>query len=360
MHTLPNSTQPPAAGDGRIPVGVLGASGYSGRELVALVLGHPRLSLAFATAHSQAGQRLRVRAGGRVHEVPLVATESVDLAAAALVFAALPHGASASWVARAVDAGTRVVDLSSDLRPGRGGVTEPLPAAIAAPAPYGMPEVLRVLGGAGGAAPFGGVASAPVVANPGCYATSILVALAPLAAQGLIAPGGTVSVAAASGVSGAGASPRLDLLFAEVTEDYRAYGVGNSHRHLFELRATLAALGADCDLLFTPHLLPVDRGILSTITVPLARPLDGDDALAPFRAAYAGEPFVELVEGLPSLRAVAHRNVVQLAARVPSGMRAPTLLLFSAIDNLVKGAAGQAVQNANLMLGLPEAEGLPL
>ena len=357
VHTLPNSTQPPAAGDGRIPVGVLGASGYSGRELVALVLGHPRLSLAFATAHSQAGQQLRVRAGGRVHTVPLVPTESVELSAAALVFAALPHGASASWVARAVAAGTRVVDLSSDLRPGRGGVTEPLPDASAAPAPYGMPEVLRVLGDR--AAPFGAVASAPVVANPGCYATSILVALAPLAAQGLIAPGGTVSVAAASGVSGAGATPRLDLLFAEVTEDYRAYGVGNSHRHLFEMRATLAALGADCDLLFTPHLLPVDRGILSTITVPLARPLTGDDALAPFRAAYAGEPFVELVEGLPSLRAVAHRNVVQLAARVPSGMRTPTLLLFSAIDNLVKGAAGQAVQNANLMLGLPEAEGLP-
>lgn len=341
----------------RIPVGVLGASGYSGRELVALVLGHPRLSLAWAAAHSQAGQLLRVRAGGRVHAVPLVAADGVDLTSVALVFAALPHGASAAWVARAAEAGVRVVDLSSDLRPGRGGVTEPLPPALAAPAPYGMPELLRVLGARG--APFGGVASAPVVANPGCYATSILVALAPLAAQGLIAPGATVSVAAASGVSGAGAAPRPDLLFAEVTEDYRAYGVGNSHRHLFEMRAALAALGADGDLLFTPHLLPVDRGILSTITVPLARPLPDGDPLAPFRAAYAGEPFVELTEGLPTLRGVAHRNVVQLAARVPSGMRHPTLLVFSAIDNLMKGAAGQAVQNANLMLGLPEAEGLP-
>ncbi|MBU6367262.1 MAG: N-acetyl-gamma-glutamyl-phosphate reductase, partial [Gemmatimonadetes bacterium] len=342
----------------RIPVGVLGASGYSGRELAALVLGHPRLSLAWAAAHSQAGQLLRVRAGGRTHAVPLVAADAVELAAARLVFAALPHGASAAWVARAAAAGVRVVDLSSDLRPGRGGVTEPLPPVLASPVPYGLPELLRVLGN-GAAPPFGGVADAPVVANPGCYATSILVALAPLAAQGLIAPGATVSVAAASGVSGAGATPRQDLLFAEVTEDYRAYGVGNSHRHLFEMRAALAALGADCDLLFTPHLLPVDRGILSTITVPLARPLPDGDALSPFRAAYAGEPFVELTEGLPTLRGVAHRNVVQLAARVPSGMRHPTLLVFSAIDNLVKGAAGQAVQNANLMLGLPEAEGLP-
>jgi N-acetyl-gamma-glutamyl-phosphate reductase len=363
VHTLPNSTQPPAAGDGRIPVGVLGASGYSGRELVALVLGHPRLSLAFASAHSQAGQVLRVRAAGRVHDVPLVATDAVDLSSAALVFAALPHGASATWVARAAAAGCRVVDLSSDLRPGRGGVTEALPPELAGPVPYGMPEVLRVLaqGAPGAAPPFAGVDAARVVANPGCYATSILVALAPLAAQGLIAPGGTVSIAAASGVSGAGATPRLDLLFAEVTEDYRAYGVGNSHRHLFEMRATLAALGADCDLLFTPHLLPVDRGILATITVPLARAVPGlaADPLAPFRAAYAGEPFVELTEGLPTVRGVAHRNVVQLAARVPSGMRHPTLLLFSAIDNLVKGAAGQAVQNANRMLGLDEAVGLP-
>jgi N-acetyl-gamma-glutamyl-phosphate reductase len=201
------------------------------------------------------------------------------------------------------------------------------------------------------------VRGARVVANPGCYATSILVALAPLARAGLIAHGATVSVSAASGTSGAGASPRLELLFAEVTEDFRPYAVGNSHRHLHEMRAMLRALGADCDLLFTPHLLPVDRGILSTITVPLRRPIE--DALAPFRAMYANEPFVEITGRLPSLSEVAHRNVVQLHAEIPLGMRAPTLLVFSAIDNLVKGAAGQAVQNANLMFGLDETAGLP-
>jgi len=326
---------------------VLGASGYSGRELCALVLGHPQLTLAFATANTQRGTTMRVRAGQRVHAVPLIAPEDADLAGADLVFAALPHGASAEWVGRVIAAGTRVVDLSSDLRPGHGGTTHALPAGVPADAPYGLPELFR--------APLAG---ARVVANPGCYATSILVALAPLARAGLIAPGATVNVAAASGVSGAGASPKLELLFAEVTEDFRAYGVGNAHRHLHEMRASLSLLGADCDLLFTPHLLPVDRGILSTITVPLARPLD--DALAPFRAAYAHEPFVELTSGLPTLKEVQHRNVVRIGAVLPTGMRQPTLLVFSAIDNLVKGAAGQAVQNANLMLGLEETAGLPL
>ncbi|MEN9507879.1 MAG: N-acetyl-gamma-glutamyl-phosphate reductase [Gemmatimonadota bacterium] len=328
-------------------VGVLGASGYSGRELCALIAGHPQLSLAFATANTQRGTTLRVRAAQQVHDIPLIAPEEADLAAADLVFAALPHGASAEWVAKVVAAGSRVVDLSSDLRPGHGGVTHALPAGVPADAPYGLPELFRE--------PIRG---ARVVANPGCYATSILVALAPLAKAGLIAPGATVNIAAASGVSGAGASPKLELLFAEVTEDFRAYGVGNSHRHLFEMRDTLGRLGADCDLLFTPHLLPANRGILSTITVPLARPLT--DALEPFRAAYADEPFVELTTALPALKDVQHRNVVRIGAVLPAGMRQPTLLVFSAIDNLVKGAAGQAVQNANLMLGLAETAGLPL
>ncbi len=244
-----------------------------------------------------------------------------------------------------IAAGARVVDLSSDLRPGHGGTDHALPAGVPHDAPYGLPELFRE-----------SICHARVVANPGCYATSVLVALAPLARAGLIAPGASITIAAASGVSGAGASPKLELLFAEVTEDFRAYGVGNSHRHLFEMRATMQQLGADCDLLFTPHLLPVDRGILSTITVPLSRELD--DAMAPYRAAYADEPFVELTSTLPSLTEVQHRNVVRIGARIPTGMRTPTLLVFSAIDNLVKGAAGQAIQNANLMFGLDETAGL--
>ena len=328
-----------------IRVGVLGASGYSGRELCALIAGHPRFSLAFATANAQRGTTLRVRAAGRVHDIPLIAAEEADLGSADLVFAALPHGASAEWVGRAIAAGARVVDLSSDLRPGHGGIDHALPEGVPADAPYGLPELFRER-----------IREARVVANPGCYATSVLVALAPLARAGLIAPGATIGISAASGVSGAGASPKLELLFAEIAEDFRAYGVANSHRHLFEMRATMQALGADCDLLFTPHLLPVDRGILSTITVPLTQPLD--DALAPYQAAYADEPFVELTRDLPALADVQHRNVVRIGARIPTGLRTPTLLVFSAIDNLVKGAAGQVVQNANLMFGLDETAGL--
>jgi N-acetyl-gamma-glutamyl-phosphate reductase len=166
-----------------------------------------------------------------------------------------------------------------------------------------------------------------------------------------------VDVNAASGVTGAGLSARIDLLYGEVTENYRAYGVGNTHRHLREMRALTAELGCDVDLLFTPHLLPAARGILATITVPLAAPLA--DATALFRRRYAGERFIEVVDDLPELRHVAHRNVARIAVRAVEGVRTPMLQVFSAIDNLLKGAAGQAMQNANLMLGLDEAAGLP-
>jgi len=313
---------------------VLGASGYAGRELCALIQRHEGLSLAYATANSQRGETAQLPRGGRV---TFTATDDVALESAALVFSALPHGASAEWVARARAAGARVVDLSADLRIGN-GASEGIP--------YGLTELRREQ-----------VRGAQCVANPGCYPTSALIALAPLFERGLIAPGAQVNISAASGVSGAGLSPRLDLLFGEVTENFRAYGVGNAHRHLREMRALAAEHGVDADLIFTPHLLPVARGILSTITVPLARPLD--DLLAPWRSRYAGERFIEIEESLPELRHVAERNVVRIAVRGMDGLRTPTIQVFSAIDNLMKGAAGQALQNANLMLGLHESAGLP-
>lgn len=313
---------------------MLGASGYAGRELCGLIQRHPSLSLAFATANSQRGETAQLPLGGQVR---FQATEDVRLGDAQLVFSALPHGASAEWVARVRAAGVRVVDLSADLRIGNGASDG---------IPYGLTELRRAQ-----------VKDAVCVANPGCYPTSALVALIPLLEQGLVAPGALIDIAAASGVSGAGLSPRLDLLFGEVTENYRAYGAGNTHRHLREMRAFVAELGTDVDLLFTPHLLPIARGILSTITVPLARPLD--DLLAPWRHRYAGERFIEIIEELPELRHVTYRNVVRLTVRPVAGVRTPTIQVFSAIDNLMKGAAGQALQNANLMLGLDEAAGLP-
>jgi N-acetyl-gamma-glutamyl-phosphate reductase len=239
-------------------------------------------------------------------------------------------------VERVRGTGARAVDLSADLRPGNGceGIV------------YGLTELSRSL-----------IAGAEIVANPGCYPTSILIALAPLFASGLVAEGATLVANSASGVTGAGNSPKRELLFAEVAEDYRAYGVGNEHRHTKEMRATLESWKADAELVFTPHLLPIARGILSTITVPLSRTID--DPLAPWRDVYAGEPFVEITTTTPSLRDVIHRNVVRISAAPLANTRSPMLLVTSAIDNLVKGAAGQAVQNANLMLGLDETVGLP-
>jgi N-acetyl-gamma-glutamyl-phosphate reductase len=211
--------------------------------------------------------------------------------------------------------------------------------------PYGLTEAFRDQ-----------VRNAPLVANPGCYPTAILLALWPLAQRGRILPGATVHVSAASGVSGAGNSPKRELLFGEIAENFRAYGTGNVHRHLAEMSDTMAKFGADVDLLFTPHLLPVARGILATITVPVMH-ID-EDALAPWREHYQNEPFVEISDGPPALRDVTRRNVVRIFAQSVAGVRQPTLLVLSAIDNLVKGAAGQAVQNANLMLGLTESLGL--
>ncbi len=236
-----------------------------------------------------------------------------------------------------MESGAKVVDLSSDLRPGNGNSDG---------VPYGLTELTR-----------DSVSSAFVVANPGCYPTAVLIALAPLMKRGLTVPGATISISAASGVTGAGFVPRSDLLFAEVTEDFRAYAVGNEHRHLAEMRAVAKTFGGDNDLLFVPHLLPVARGILATMTVPVKEEIK--DPLEIWKADYANEPFVEITAEAPSLRDVVRRNVVRVSATFAKGMRQPTLVVIAAIDNLMKGAAGQAVQNANLMLGLSETAGLP-
>jgi N-acetyl-gamma-glutamyl-phosphate reductase len=321
----------------KVPVGVLGASGYAGRELCGLIAQHPGLQLAFASANEQRGHRARF--GGA--EVTYVATEDAPLNKAEVVFTALPHGAAATWVGNARATGARVVDLSSDFRPGversNNGVR----------APYGLTELMRA-----------SIPGAGIVANPGCYPTAVLIAIAPLISEGWIVPGGTINVSAASGVTGAGYSPRPDLLFAEVAEDFRAYSVGNEHRHIAEMRAVTAELGGrDNDILFTPHLLPVARGILATITVPVKEYVD--DPLSLWRDTYQGEPFIEMADQPPSLKDVVRRNVVRLSVAKAANMRQPTLIIISAIDNLVKGAAGQALQNANVLLGLSEQTGLP-
>ena len=318
----------------KVPVGVLGASGYAGRELCGLIARHPSLDLAFAAAQEQRGQRARV--GGT--EIAYVATEDAPLGAAEIVFTALPHGAATIWVENSRASGARVVDLSSDYRPGASATTT---------APYGLTELMRDK-----------LPGSDIVANPGCYPTAILLAIAPLLREGWVVPGATINVSAASGVTGAGYSPKPELLFSEVAEDFRAYSVGNEHRHLAEMRAVAGELGGESnDILFTPHLLPVARGILATITVPVNR--ESADPLSLWRRCYAGEPFMEIVEQPPSLRDVVRRNVVKISVTKAANVRQPTLIIISAIDNLMKGAAGQALQNANVLLGLSEQAGLP-
>ena len=321
----------------KVAIGVLGASGYAGRELCELVARHPRARLAFATAADRAGTRARF--GGQ--ELSFVAADDAPLHEAELVFSALPHGASAEWVRAAHEAGAKVVDLSADLRPG--STTVPTEQGV----PYGLTELARAR-----------VRGAEIVSNPGCYPTVTLLALLPLLERGLVAPGATITINAASGATGAGFTPRRELMFAEVADDFRPYAIGNAHRHLAEMRTVVASLGCDADLIFTPHLLPVSRGILATITVPVSERLD--DVLEPWRQRYAGEPFIEVSAEIPSLRDVVHRNVVRITATMAEGVRAPTVLIVAAIDNLVKGAAGQALQNANLLLGLDETMGLPV
>jgi N-acetyl-gamma-glutamyl-phosphate reductase len=310
---------------------VLGASGYSGAELLGLLQRHPSLEPAFAT--SEAG------AGGRVPGSSLryVRAEDVPFREVDVVFTCLPHGEAGELSLRARGDGALVVDLSSDLRDGTAGAV------------YGLPELWRSQ-----------VRGAALVANPGCYPTGILLTAAPLLAAGLMDRSRPLIVNAASGVTGAGRSAKRELLFGQVAADYRAYGLGNTHRHVPEIARSLAVLaGAEVPFVFSPHLLPVRRGILETIYVPVADGVGVAEVEAAWRQAYGGERFVELWHGeLPSLRSVVGRNVVALGAAGVAGMPG-MVVVVAAFDNLVKGAAGQALQNANLMLGLSEEEGLP-
>lgn len=326
----------------RIAVGVLGATGYTGRELLKLLASHPHARVQLATSQSEAGARIpRIGRGGP--ELSLLRAEEADLSSCDLVFSCLPHGHSAEWVGRARSAGARVVDLSADLRTAAIGHRGSGDAAV-----YGLPELHRER-----------IGGAELVANPGCYPTAALLALSPLLRRELIA--GPVMIDAASGITGAGRSPRRELLHAEVAEDFRAYAVGNVHRHLAEMCGEAAALapGSPPELVFTPHLLPVRRGILATIYVPLSRPLPGDP-LSIWVEDFGDEPFVWLMDGAtPALSDVVGTNSVAIAVTPVAGVSTPLLIVTAAIDNLIKGAAGQAVQNMNLMMGFDETEGLP-
>ncbi len=313
--------------------GILGASGYTGQELVGLLARHSGLQLSFATSEAEAGKILPGT------DLRYVSASGVELGSVDVVFSCLPHDESGAWALRAAEAGALAVDLSSDLRAGQHG------------AAYGLPELWR-----------DELSSARLVANPGCYPTGVMLGLAPLLRNGLVDHGQAIVIDAASGVTGAGRTARRDLLFGEVAEDFRAYGVGNGHRHVPEMRLGLGRLnGGAPQFVFTPHLLPVRRGILETMYVPLTEPLTPAQAVALWQDSYGNEPFIEVCENeLPALRRVLHRNVVAFGFSEVKDVEKPLLIVFAAFDNLVKGAAGQALQNANIMLGFDEKLGLPL
>jgi len=317
-----------------VRVGVFGATGYAGRELVRILSAHPRARLAFTTGTGD---------GHLAHE------KGLDQEADAYCLS-LPHGVSATYAARLRAAHPRavVVDLSGDLRLPTAeayrawyGHDHPAPALLGQ-APYGIPELDPER-----------IRSARLISNPGCYATSVLLPLVPLLRERLVDPADVV-VDAKSGTTGAGRSPREDLLFSEVADDFSAYAPGRAHRHVGEMEAFVKAqTGQDIALTFCPHLLPVRRGILSALYVRTA--VDAETLRAALRAAYDKGPFVRVVPGPPRLSDVVHTNECRLSVHEAAPGRA---VVFSALDNLVKGAAGQAVQNLNVALGLPEDAGL--
>ncbi|MFI5178537.1 MAG: N-acetyl-gamma-glutamyl-phosphate reductase [Vicinamibacterales bacterium] len=349
MHTVAQPTSPPRAAAEpavAVRVAIAGATGYAGQELLRLLARHPSVTITAATSSgasgtSAAGRRLPALA--RIWDGEIVPLVPETLAADAdIVFLALPDAAAAEIAPALVDAGVRVIDFSGAFRLRDAAErarwypeTHRLPDGVA----YGLTERER-----------GAVARAQLVANPGCYPTATLLALAPLATEGRLLPDTDVIVDAKSGVSGAGKTPSERTHFSECHGSVSAYGVMN-HRHGAEIDQ-----GTGRQVTFTPHLVPLDRGILATIYARVA-PGTTEDAIGDVLAqAYAGATFVRLVgAALPAIKHVAHTNFCDIGWRVDASGR---IVLVSVIDNLVKGAAGQAVQNMNVMLGVDERTGL--
>jgi N-acetyl-gamma-glutamyl-phosphate reductase len=327
-------------------VAVIGAAGYAGAIAASLLYRHPGFDLAHVTARSETGRRL-----DDVHprsRVPME-LETFDAGEHGGVDAALvcyPHGAAAPTVAELRERGVRVVDLSADFRLRDRAVYEDWYQPHGAPAllgsaVYGLPELYR-----------DALAGADLVANPGCYPTAALLALAPLARENLI---GDVIVDAKSGVSGAGREPTHTTHYVSADENVTPYKV-ERHRHTPEIEQELAALGNEVTITFTPHLVPLSQGELVSCYVTPSREVDGAEVAELYDDAYAREPWVELRLGPPGVLDVRETNYCRLSFHHEA--RAGRILVFAAIDNLWKGAASQAVQNLNLMFGRDESEGL--
>jgi N-acetyl-gamma-glutamyl-phosphate reductase len=341
----------------KVPVAIVGANGYSGEELCSILARHPDVRVTAVTSRQHAGKpvgEVLPRLSSVREFSNLVFIESsIDLllkCGAEFYFLALPHGLAAEYAVPLWRSGKRIVDLSADFRLRDAGVyrefygeahpaEELLPEAI-----YGLPELHREE-----------IRSAKLVGSAGCYPTSVLLVLVPLLRAGLI-DFRDIAVASASGVSGAGRKAEAALLFGECNESLRAYGLPK-HRHLSEIEQELSLAAArQVSITFVPHLAPMTRGIHTTIFTRLADGVAEEKILSLLESAYADEPFVRVSKNLPDTKNVSGTNFCDISARFDA--RTGRLILLSAEDNLVKGAAGQAVQNFNLMAGLDETAGL--
>jgi N-acetyl-gamma-glutamyl-phosphate reductase len=334
-----------------IRVAIIGATGYTALELIKILLRHPEVEITALTSRSEGNPdvaSVHPQLTGRI-DLRLQDLAPTEIASRAdVAFSCLPHGVTASLVPKLLDFGMRVVDLSADYRLNDPevyaqwyGQKHADPARLGKVV-YGLPELFR-----------DEIRKAQLVANPGCYPTSAILPLAPLLKNGLVAPR-EIIIDAKSGISGAGRSPKLMTHFPECNESISAYNVGR-HRHTPEIEQVLGtASGRAVEVVFTPHLVPMDRGILSTIYAQPIMPLTEESALQTIREFYANEPFVRVVDHLPGTKDTGGTNFCDITARVVRGR----LITISCLDNLIKGASGAAVQNFNLMHGFAETTAL--
>jgi N-acetyl-gamma-glutamyl-phosphate reductase len=334
-----------------IRVAILGATGYTALELIKILLRHPQAQITALTSRQEGNKHLSTvhpSLAGRL-DLRLEDLSPAEIAHRAdCVFGCLPHGVTAEIVPQLLSAGTRVIDLSADYRLDDAETYAEWyehkhpDAQRLGKTVYGLPELFRDQ-----------IPTADLVANPGCYTTTNILAITPLVKAGMIELDDII-IDAKSGVSGAGRTPKLNTLFPECNESIVAYGVGK-HRHTPEIEQIVArATGRRPTIIFTPHLVPMDRGILSTVYARPVGKLSQEGAMECLRTFYRSEPFIKIVDHLPGSKDTCNTNFCHITARVAGGRT----LLFSALDNLIKGASGAAVQNFNLMFGFDETTAL--
>lgn len=333
-------------------IGIIGATGYTGSELVRILVNHPEVEIALITSESRAGEKFSdIHTSFRgIVDIVLQPASQVEKAELDLVFLALPHGVSMDFVKKYHQKPFKIVDLSGDFRLNSPEIyqqwyqkehiyKEGFDSAV-----FGLPELNRE-----------NIKQSELVANPGCFPTTAILGLAPLLSEGMIESRGII-VDSKTGVTGAGVKPKEVAHFPNVNDNFKAYGL-KKHRHTIEIQDTLNKLSSDeVNLQFTPHLLPVDRGILSTIYARPVKEVTTADLNALYLRYYEGHPFVRITPEAPSIKDVRASNYCNIF--ITFDERTGNIIVLSTIDNLVKGAAGQAIQNMNLMLGFDETSGL--